>query len=324
MTTMTSLAVDWATVDLASQRWAVTLPEHGSAEWLEMRRPYANASTAAVHMREHEHESIAEWAARKISGAEVDETPKMKMGKMLEPALVAWYGTELGANYTLERPAVASGIGRMLANPDGIIYGGGTKGLEIKSTPGRTSRHSRYWQCVAGMVATGWREWHLVELVHEYGTLDVTVIAWTAEVEADARNLLAAVDSDWAWVDMGMLPEDAEVTTEVARLLHPKVREAKRVLPESAEELLRQRKEAKARLKAAEDEFSLLDGALRDLIGDAELAVLPNGRKVGTYKMVNGSSLAKAKLEEAHPGLLADYTVPNPYRTLRLAKEWAA
>jgi hypothetical protein len=323
LTTMTSLAVDWATVDLASQRWAVPLPEHGSAEWLEMRRPYANASTAAVHVREHEHESIAEWAARKISGAEVDETPKMKMGKMLEPALLAWYGLELGI--PLLTPDRAWGIGRLLANPDGYALRlGAPIGVEIKSTPGRRSRKSRYWQCVAGLAATGWREWHLVELEHEYGTLDVTMIIWCDQVERDVRRLLAAVDSDWAWVDMRMLPEDAEVTTEVARLLHPKVREAKRVLPESAEELLRQRKEAKARLKAAEDEFSLLDGALRDLIGDAELAVLPNGRKVGTYKMVNGSSLAKAKLEEAHPGLLADYTVPNPYRTLRLAKEWAA
>jgi hypothetical protein len=140
-------------------------------------RPYANASTAAVHVREHEYESIAEWAARKITGEEVAETPKMRMGKMLEDALRHWYADESGIEW--DQPDVAYGIGRLLANPDGLaarpdLRRRGSYGLEIKSTDGATSRRSRYWQCVAGLAATGWDEWHLVELVHEYGKLNVT------------------------------------------------------------------------------------------------------------------------------------------------------
>lgn len=315
--------VDWSTADLAEHRWTAPLTnaEPGSPEWLAMRRPYANASAAAVHVREHEYESIAEWAARKITGEEVAETPKMRMGKKLEDALRSWYSEEIGRDIIL--PADAYGVGRLLANPDGMILRGDqVLGLEIKSTEGSRSRRSRYWQCVAGMVATGWREWHLVELVHEYGKLDPTVIEWNDEVEADARRLLAAIDADWDWVDMGLIPEDAEITDDVAKMLTRQATQERRELPASTEALILTRQQLKAQVKAATEALDLVNGALRMAFGGATEAWLPDGRKVGTYKLVNGTKLDRDALERDHPGLLAEYTRPNPYRAMNIAKAW--
>jgi hypothetical protein len=321
----TTSRVDWATVDLAEHRWTAPLTdaEPGSEAWLAMRKPYANASTAAVHVREHEFESIAEWAARKITGEEVAETAKMRMGKKLEDALRHWYAEESGIEWS--RPPVAYGVGRLLANPDGVTGGAPgscTSGLEIKSTEGPTSRRSRYWQCVAGLVATGWCGWHLVELVHEYGKLNVTRIEWNAEVEADARRLLAAVDADWDWVDLGLIPEDAEITDDVAKMLTRKATEERRELPATTETLILTRQQLKAQVKAAEEALDLVNGALRMAFGGAAEAWLPDGRKVGTYKLVNGTKLDREALERDHPGLLAEYTRPNPYRAMNIAKAW--
>jgi hypothetical protein len=321
----TTSRVDWATVDLAEHRWTAPLTdaEPGSEAWLEMRKPYANASTAAVHVREHEYESIAEWAARKITGEEVAETPKMRMGKMLEPALRPWYAEESGINWHL--PEQAFGIGRLLANPDGEGWAtltGGVAGLEIKSTEGGGSRKSRYWQCVAGLAATGWDVWHLVELVHEYGKFNITVIEWNAEVEADARRLLAAIDADWDWVDLGLIPEDAEITDDVAKMLTRQATEQRRELPAGTETLILTRQQLKAQVKAAEEALDLVNGALRMAFGGATAAWLPDGRKVGTYNLVNGVKLDREALERDHPGLLAEYTRPNPYRAMNIAKAW--
>jgi hypothetical protein len=325
----TTSRVDWATVDLAEHRWTAPLTdaEAGSEAWLAMRRPYANASTAAVHVREHEFESIAEWAARKITGEEVAETAKMRMGKMLEDALRHWYADETGMEWAL--PVVAYGVGRLLSNPDGLALRGPTSapervvyGLEIKSTDGATSRRSRYWQCVAGLVATGWDVWHLVELDYQWGKLNVTRIEWDAEVEADARRLLAAVDADWDWVDIGLIPEDAEITDDVAKMLTRKATEERRELPATTETLILTRQQLKAQVKAAEEALDLVNGALRMAFGGATEAWLPDGRKVGTYKLVNGTKLDREAIERDHPGLLAEYTRPNPYRAMNIAKAW--
>jgi hypothetical protein len=321
----TTSQVDWATVDLAEQRFTLPLAgEPGSQPWLDQRARFANASTAAVHVREHEYESIAEWAARKITGEQVKETPKMKAGKMLEPALRFWYAEESGIEWV--QPTVAYGVGRLLANPDGASEGDlgldPLVGLEIKSTPGATSPRSRYWQCVSGLAATGWDEWHLVEYWHEYGQLMVTVIEWNAEVEADARRLLAAIDADWDWVDIGLIPEDAEITSDVARMLTRQVTEPRREMPATTETLILTRQQLKAQIKRVEEQLDLIDGAVRMAFGGAAEAWLPDGRKVGTYKLVNGTKLDREALERDHPGLLAEYIRPNPYRAMNIAKAW--
>lgn len=324
MSVTTTSQVDWATADLAAHRWSVTpLPEHGSQEWLDMRVPYSNASTAAVHVREHEWETIAEWAARKISGEEVKQTPKMGMGLMLEPALVTGYAKETGIDWF--PPGRAYGVGRLLANPDGIAYNAHDQqiGLEIKSTDGATSRKSRYWQCVAGMAASDFAEYHLVELWYEYGKLVPTVFTWTPEVEADARRLLAAVDRDWDWVDLGCVPEDAEITDDVAKMLTRKEATAKVEVPAVAADLIVERHHIDAVIAAGNERRDAITAELRMMFGDASLAVLPDGRKLGTYKtQKRAPGFDRAAFDLAYPGVYAEFVIPKSGRSLLFDPRW--
>jgi hypothetical protein len=178
------------------------------AAWLEMRKPYSNASSAAVHVREHEYITIGHWYAEKVSGSTQVETRAMLRGEVLEQGIGEWYAREHGL--IISPLDVVFVRGRLMATPDFDVVASSRgrtvdrvpvrEGLEVKGTPGRRSRRTRYWQCVGLLAASDWDAVHLVELhsddyVPTYLRRDEPGVAADIELDRAAADAVVAKEA---------------------------------------------------------------------------------------------------------------------------------
>lgn len=295
-------------------RFTVARPA-SEADWLALRKPYSNASTAAVHMREHEHLSIGDWYVEKVTGATQDETRPMTRGRKLERPIAQWYSDEHPQYGPFSPFEVMFGRGHLLFTPD-FEFSYMNAGLEVKATPGRTSQRSRYWQCVAGLACSPWDEVHLVEL--HAGDYIPTVLR-RDDCEADIDRLLEAVERDWSYVEFGMVPPDAVLSDENVIALWPKGEPGKSVElgptpahAELARQLVEHLRDARADGEASKKDAARLRASIAELMGDAEVALV-EGLPVVTFKNNRDSTVVDwAGLERDHPDLVARYTGTKP------------
>lgn len=273
--------------------------------WLELRRPFSNASSAAVHVREHEHVSIADWFVEKRTGASKEETRAMTRGKWLERAVGEWYADECGL--ALSPLNVVFTYGRLMATPD-FEFVGSNVGLEVKATPGRTSPRSRYWQCVGLLAASDWDSVHLIEL-HAGDYVPTVLHRDEPRVAADIERLMAAIEEDWSWVDLGIPPPDAVFDADQVFDLWPVPPVAKVELPEEAVALAFELKAARTRAGEGEKRAKYARDALADALRDAEVGTY-NGEPVVTFK-ANKPSIVfdMARFRRELPDVHARYTV---------------
>lgn len=280
-------------------RWTVPKPEHGSPEWLALRLPYANASTAAVHVREHEYESAADWWVEKVTGIGKEQTAPMERGQALEEAILQWYERRLGVQ--IVTPDVMYGYGRLLATPDGHVVGSRV-GVEAKATF-RPGSRSRWWQCQAVMLACDWDEMHLVEL--DERDLKPTIIQ---RDEKECARLYEAIEADMAYVDLETLPADAELSERNVKALHPKHAAGLAVeLDDDDVRMVGQLAKARLAMKEAEALEQAAKDHLARKLGAAELGRY-KGKDAITWRTNKPSSkLDAVSLMTAEPDLVKKY-----------------
>lgn len=255
-------------------------------EWLEMRKPYSNASSAAVHMRAHEYESIADWFVAKRTGATKEETRAMTRGKELEAAIGGWYARENGL--IISPLDVVFVRGRLMATPDFDVIARAPhfdhdanavrldkmpvrEGLEVKGSPGKRGQRSRYWQCIGLLAASDWDAVHLVEL--HSGDYKPTYLARSdPNVAADIERLMAAIDADWSWLDQGLPPPDAVFDADQAFKVWTVPGIAKVELDASQAAAAVELKAARAAEKKAKARAEAARNVLADAMRDAEIA----------------------------------------------------
>lgn len=249
------------------------------AAWLEMRKPYSNASSAAVHVREHEYETIADWFVAKRTGVSKEETRAMTRGKELEAAVCEWYAREQGL--IISGPLDVLFVrGRLMGTPDRRVIGRENgpdqidrvnEIIEAKASPGKRGQRSRYWQCIALLAASDADAVHLVELLP--GDYRPTFLARSEpQVAADIERLMAAIDDDWLYLDLGIPPPDAVFDAEQAFSVWPIPGVAKVELDTAGRDAALDLKAARAMGKIAEQAEKTAKATLANLMRDAEMA----------------------------------------------------
>jgi hypothetical protein len=289
------------------------------AAWLEMRKPYSNASSAAVHVREHEYITIGHWYAEKVSGSTQVETRAMLRGKVLEQAIGEWYAREHGL--IISPLDVVFVRGRLMATPDFDVVASSRgrtidrvpvkEGLEVKGTPGRRSRRTRYWQCVGLLAASDWDAVHLVEL-HSDDYVPTYLRRDEPGVAADIERLMAAIEQDWLYVDGGLAPPDAVFDADEVLQAWPVAGVAKVELDRVAADAVVAKEAARQRRLAAEKEEEEAKGIIANAMRDAEVGTYAGEAIVSWKNNKPGSYFAEKEHQRLQPACHAAHSHMKP------------
>lgn len=292
-------------------------------EWLRVRhraadgRKWANASDAGTFMGVNKFEDLADLAVRYLAPEPPadDPTEAMDRGQRCEPMLLAWYGDTNGVQVVT--PDVLFGFGRLLATVDGQPVGVPSLGVEAKSTADywQEPPESVFWQTVAQSIVTGW---------------DAIDVPWIdasmrfkchrfVPTDGDRDALLRRIDAVLAYIDMGMIPEGAHLTSKHVTSLHP-VADPSSLVDLSAVELAavgewESLRQARIAAKKAEDEAG---ARVRSLLGSA-IAGMWDGAEVVSWKNDRPSERVDWKaLEADHPDVVDAYrrVVPGARKLL--------
>lgn len=294
-------------------------------EWLNLRRPYANASDAGVYMGCHPFRTLADLAVEKLTGEDTATNRAMDRGNRLEDAVAEWWAAE--NLVSVHSPQVMYLNGRVLATLDRRIDGNDTDGVEVKTTSQHVDRVEPYWwwQAQAQCHAADLLRVHFAVLD---GSMDLACYTVERDDEAIAA-LLAEVGRVWSFLDLGMVPEGAEVGADHTARLYPQHTAGEFV--EADDDLLavvERWAEARERRLAAEKEEEAAKDLLLPRIAGAE-GVQRNGLPVLTWRASKATTKPDWKaLEADHPDLVAKYRreVPGARRLLpvKALKERAA
>ena len=310
------------------QRYTIPKPMHGSQDWLNARWQGPNgkrvtASVAAAVHGEHRFTTPADLAAELLASAPPvpkEQNKAMRRGTAFEPVIMALASQDL--NVTITEPQdlycfEADGA-RMMATMDGKDLSG--QFYEIKTSNKRwTGELPRYWywQGVHQAICTDAREiiWIIMD-----STLELHY--HTQTVTSDERQQhIQKVSKFLGFIDMGMMPENADPTYENAATIYPEGHDNTVVLGheiyDSLERLALARHQ-KAEAAAVEEQIK---GEIAMLLGDAEYGSV-DGTQVVTWKNSTRTSFDAKQFEAEHPALYAKFKKTSKFRTMRItAKE---
>lgn len=305
-------------------------PPHGSAEWLAARWQNARgqkritASVAAAVHREHKYVSMADLAVELL--ADQPPQPKeqndaMRRGNILEGPIMRWASEILGVEitepqylYAREEPGV-----RLLATIDGMDPSGQV--YEIKTYNKRWAGElPRYWYWQGVQQAICCDVPNIVWIVFDS---NLELQFHTQTVTSDERELhLQKVREFLSFIDMGMIPDEADLGFNHVSELHPTGRvNASVELDAHVMDTLERLSVARQQKKAAEVIEDQLKAELGLLLGDAEFGTV-DGTAVVSWKNSNRTSFDAKRFEAEHPALAEKYKKTSTFRTMRiLAKE---
>ncbi|GAA2107602.1 YqaJ viral recombinase family protein [Streptomyces synnematoformans] len=221
-----------------------------------------------------------------------------------------------------------------LANPDRIAWrdDDGTltdpSVLECKTRTWRSAKSEDWTGDEPPDVPAIQTHWYLAVTGYERGyvagTVDDDFYWWRIDRDDELIAMLTdAVDTFWhEHVVPGVPPPvdgSAATTDLLARLFDVQPEKTLEVDPVGTAVLLARRRELKERADAAADALAAVDNALKDQLGDAEVATA-GGRVLYTWR-ANGN-FASARFREAEPELAREYQRHAPVvDTDRLADE---
>ena len=271
-------------------------------EWLKVRAPYFNASSAAVLFDRHPFQSAADYAIEKL-GDVVDNEPTdpMNRGRHLEAGIADWFGETMG--WTLMEPGVLYGHGPLLATVDRIVEQTGSP-VEIKTYNGYTSEPLPYWldQCQAVLACTDTDTLYLV-------WMDASMSLQWCEVDRDEvfiADLVARAERFMAAIELGMMPDWITPEAHHVAALHPDP-SGEVVLDDETAEWLREFDEHRKAAKYHEAAMKEIKDQVANVLGDAEVGV-HDGVTVVSWRKVKGrSSFDQAAFKAEHPELVGRY-----------------
>jgi putative phage-type endonuclease len=285
--------------------------------WLAERRPFANASDAAVYVGCHPYKNLADLAVEKLAAEPPDETNRaMERGNRLEAAVADWWADEHGVG--IYEPEVMYRNGRLLATLDRRIVGADRDALEVKTTRHAVDRVQDHWwwQGQAQMFCADLDRVHFAVLD---GSMDLA--SYTIQRDDSAIScLVEAVEKVWTWLDLGLVPEGVELGAEHLATLYPSPVEGSYAdVDDDALDAIRAWEEARqARLVAQKAEDEAKDAVAR-IVAEHEGA-RHDGVVVCTWKSSTRSALDTKRLSAEHPELVAQYQRETSYRVLRATK----
>ena len=273
-------------------------------EWLEWRRKGIGGSDVAAICGMSRYKSPMAVYLDKIGELEtVEDNPKMKAGRILEPVIADWFSEETGCkvwrqNAIFQHPKYPF----MLANIDRWLPGLNA-GLECKNT----SEYSRYdWegtqapteyilQCNHYMAVTGADRWFIAVLIGGWDfqwrviERDDELIQNLITIEETFWNdhVLAKVPPAYSHMDTELLKEKFPHSTpgEIAHL------------PEEAYDDIQGLYKARADLNDAKRRKELHENRIKGYMGTAELAYFQeelkftwktNSKGIRQFKVVGG------------------------------------
>lgn len=292
---------------LTTRRRTVPKPE-SREDWLAVRRPYFNASSASVLWDRHPFLTAADYAVEKLTGRAQGETRSMRRGRYLEAAIADWWQREYGAFlWVPEALYVADPI---MATLDGLTTNADVI-VEIKTANGYVKEPEQYWldQVQAQMLCGG---------------IDHAVIVWldssmdmqVAEVDADEAfqaELLRRAERFMAAIELGIVPDwiVPELTAGHVAAIYPDA-EGEVELDADTVELIGKYRE----LRAGRDESERLMDSLKNVIvrklGEHAVGTF-DGAPVVTYKSVKDSETVDVKrMRKDWPDIVEQYVSTKP------------
>lgn len=285
-----------------------TLPKPvDRAEWLEVRRPYFNASATAVLFDRHPFMTPGDYATVKLTGVEQEPTAAMRRGVALEDAVATWWGLEH-----------ACAVGEV----DDLYIGGNIMAtvdrwaldddcpIEIKTTSLRAHEPERHWldQCQAIMLCTGASECWLVWLDSSM-SLHETLITEDPELQA---AIAERAERFMAAIELGIVPDWIELSYQNVATLHPHSKPAGVELGDEGLAQVQALVMCRQLKKDAEkDEAALKDQLAKKLL-DAESGSY-DGMEIITWRTAKPSLVVDVDMLEAdHPDLVEKYRRAKP------------
>lgn len=273
-------------------------------EWLAARRPYFNASAAAILWDRHPFMSAVDYAVTKLSGEEQAETRPMRRGRYLEAGVADWYAHETG--YQLVEPDQLFIAGRVMATADRLTVTGPDRLVEIKTTKGHHDAPERYWldQVQAQMWCVGI---DTADIAWVDSSMDLQVATVDADLSLQA-DLFQRAERFMAAIDMGIVPDwlSGQLTADHVIALHPDPEGEVEVDDDTAAAV-----DEYVHWRSVRDEAIAKMGECRDFVanalGEHEVGV-HNGQPIVSFKRVADSEIIDRKrLEADHPDLVRDY-----------------
>jgi putative phage-type endonuclease len=278
------------------------------ADWLELRRPFFNASAAAALFHEHPFLTLADVVRSKLDPSSVIlENAAMRRGRHLEAAVADWWADDHGV--AIYEPDVLYSAWPLMATLDRRIVGNDTDAVEIKTTAKHINAPERYWwwQCQAQM--------HCAELERVHlAVLDASMNLATYVVERDDDAIGRLVDA--ALDVMNPVVRYGEWPACVAH--DPPPRHADRIVELDADGVAEL--EAWLVVRAQIADLEAVEEAhkrrLTEVLGDAQAATV-DGRQVLTYRSHTRSSIDLTRLRVEHAELAAELSSEQVVRVLR-------
>ena len=312
-------------------RTRIPKPAHGSNEWLAVRwknengEPRVSASVAAALHGVHPYVSKTDLAVELLAAQPPqakEANSAMKRGTTLEAPIRGWAAELLGVNlvepeelFAYEEPGV-----RLIAT------------LDSQDEAGRVYEQKTYNKLWKGELLPYWY-WQGVQ---QAICADVPEITWiifdssldlhfhTQKVTSDEKQIhIEAVRQFLAFIDMGMMPDDAVLEYRHVSEMYPKGvggADNSRELGQDALVLIERILLAKEQAAEAEAAESLAKAELCDMLKDSEYGLIQD-QLVCTWKTATRSSFDTKRFEADHPALAAKYKKETQYRTFRLTKE---
>jgi putative phage-type endonuclease len=284
-------------------------------EWLAVRRPYFNASAAAVLYDRHPYVSPGDLATIKLTGEEQASTKAMRRGTFLEDAIAQWWAQEHGcAIAPVDQLYVAD---RVMATLDRWAIDDGCP-IEIKTTSLRAHEPEPYWlyQCQAIMLCAGadacWLVW-----------FDSSMALHERLIEGDEALQLDIADRAerfMAAIDLGIVPDWVDLSYQNISALHPLPLVEATELDDDGLSLVRELATLRQIQKDAAKEEGACKDALAKLLLDHDTATW-EGHEVLTWKATKPTLvLDKDMLAADHPDLVEKYMRERPGSRRMLTK----
>jgi len=281
-------------------------------DWLELRKPWWNASLAACVFGEHEYVSLGDACTEKLrSDFKVLDEDTLKMfarGLNLEPYVAS--EVEAMTGLRLRRPSVLYRRGQIMATLDYEVDD--DRHVEIKTTTknlsGLVPRYW-YWQAQAQM-------WCRDTITTYIGALEgprLSVSLFEVDRDDDAISALCErVDTLMAAIAFGDLPPGVELSAENVQVLYPRDSGSSVELPPEAAEAVARYKDARRREKEAKEEKEEARDLVVTRLGPHALATV-DGEQVASFRTTKDREVVDWKrLAAEHPALVAEYTGLQP------------
>lgn len=301
---------------------AISKPEHGSLEWLELRHKHngntiVGASEVSAIMGVNPYKSIIDLAIEKMQPPQVrEQNNAMKRGIFLEQGLLDYASAELGC--TIITPAEMYLNGRIISTLDGVTNDP-ERIFEAKTTTawvdGDAVLPEWYWQAQAQMFCTGAGRVTFIVLDRQ---LRISMFDVHLDVD-DVAVMVEKVNAFCAAIDEERLPEDVPLTAEQVSQLHPAPDAGEIELGAAGLDLLQRWQSAKEMLKHYEQEEQQLKDALANLLRNHDAGSI-DGQKVVTFKAQNTTRFDQKAFAEANPELAKQYQKQSSFRVLRVVK----